>query len=160
MARQDTPEMIAEKQGVFLEGLAEGMTIEDAAIGANSSRSQVYRWRKSDPEFATAWNDAYAIGASTLEAAAQRRAVDGTRRPVFHQGEVCGHITEYSDTLLIFLLKARDPERFCDKTRTAKIEREIAEALAKSNSNATTTAAEIVARLERLATEKAALADK
>lgn len=159
MARQDTPEMVAEKQGVFLEGLAAGMTVDDAAIGANSSRSQVYRWRKAHPDFAALWSEAYTIGASALEAAAQKRAVDGTRRPVFHQGEVCGHTTEYSDVLLMFLLKARDPERFCDRTRTAKIEREIAEALAKSASNATTTAADIVDRLVALAAQKAGLAE-
>jgi len=30
-------------------------------------------------------------------------------KPVYYQGEQCGEVREYSDTLLIFILKARDP---------------------------------------------------
>ena len=40
-----------------------------------------------------------------LEAEARRRAVEGVRKPVFYQGVICGWVGEYSDTLLIFLLK-------------------------------------------------------
>ena len=35
-------------------------------------------------------------------------------RPVFHQGKEIGSIREYSDTLLIFMLKARRPATFRD----------------------------------------------
>jgi hypothetical protein len=34
---------------------------------------------------------------------------------VFHQGQECGQIREYSDTLLIFMLKARRPEKFKER---------------------------------------------
>lgn len=40
----------------------------------------------------------------------QRRAWKGTRKPVFHKGVVVGHIREYSDTLGMFLVKAKRPE--------------------------------------------------
>jgi hypothetical protein len=56
-----------------------------------------------------------------LEDEAVRRAVDGVRKPIFYKGKpirICGEIvyeTEYSDTLLIQLLKAYYPEKFGDK---------------------------------------------
>jgi len=34
---------------------------------------------------------------------------------VFHQGKVCGGIRKYSDTLLIFLLKAAYPEKYRER---------------------------------------------
>jgi hypothetical protein len=46
---------------------------------------------------------------------AHRRAVEGSQKPVFHRGEVCGYVTEYSDQLLAMLLKADDPDRFTDR---------------------------------------------
>ena len=45
-----------------------------------------------------------------MEAEARRRGVEGTLKPVFYKGEECGQVREYSDTLLIFLLKAHDPK--------------------------------------------------
>jgi hypothetical protein len=39
-------------------------------------------------------------------------------KPVFQNGEQVGVIREYSDTLLIFLLKGHRPERFKDRRET------------------------------------------
>jgi hypothetical protein len=47
-----------------------------------------------------------------LEDEAVRRGREGHLRPVFHQGKEIGAIREYSDTLLIFMLKARRPAKF------------------------------------------------
>lgn len=47
-----------------------------------------------------------------MEAEAFRRGVKGTEKPVFHQGVECGRIREYSDTLLITLLKANRPAKY------------------------------------------------
>jgi len=33
----------------------------------------------------------------------------------FYEGQVCGYVRRYSDTLLIFLLKARRPGKYGDK---------------------------------------------
>ena len=49
-----------------------------------------------------------------MEREAARRAYHGVEEPVFHKGEVCGSIRKYSDTLMIFLLKARRPEVYRD----------------------------------------------
>ena len=50
-----------------------------------------------------------------LELEARRRAVEGTERPVFYQGGEVGYVREYSDTLLIFLLKAHRPNKFRER---------------------------------------------
>lgn len=41
-----------------------------------------------------------------------RRAVEGIGEDRFFKGDVVGRVTRYSDRLLMFLLKARRPERF------------------------------------------------
>ena len=43
------------------------------------------------------------------------RTYHGVEEPVFYQGVQCGAVTEYSDTLLMFLLKARKPEVYRDR---------------------------------------------
>jgi hypothetical protein len=59
--------------------------------------------------------------ARALEDEAVRRARVGIRKPVLHKGKqvyVQGepmYTTEYSDSLLMFLLKAYNPERFRDR---------------------------------------------
>jgi hypothetical protein len=57
----------------------------------------VYEWRKKDEQFNADWDDAVEQGTDLLEDVAVRRAKD------------------HSDTLLIFLLKARRKERYADR---------------------------------------------
>ena len=102
MSKQRNSKLKATKRAAFLAALSEGVTIREAAGAANLPVSTLYGWRRVDAEFASAWDDAYAAGADTLAAEAQRRAVKGTNKPVFYLGKPVGHITEYSDTLLIF----------------------------------------------------------
>jgi hypothetical protein len=49
------------------------------------------------------------------EEEADRRAVDGTKKGIWYKGKRVGHELEYSDTLLLALLKAGDPDRFSDR---------------------------------------------
>ena len=44
-----------------------------------------------------------------------RRALEGGEEPVFYQGKIVGSVRKYSDTLLMFMLKARRPERYRDR---------------------------------------------
>ena len=46
-----------------------------------------------------------------LELEARRRAYEGVEKPVFHAGEECDFIRQYSDVLMMFLLKAHRPDR-------------------------------------------------
>lgn len=84
-------------QLVFVEQLVKGETITAAAKAAGICRRTAYSWRDSDKTFAEAWDDALEIGTEKLETEATRRAM------------------ESSDTLLIFLLKARRPNVYRDR---------------------------------------------
>jgi hypothetical protein len=50
-----------------------------------------------------------------LEKEAWRRAREGHAEPVFQHGKQVGTIQRYSDQLLMFLLRARAPERYRDR---------------------------------------------
>ncbi len=84
-------------------------------------RGTIYEWQEHDEAFATAFREAELEATDLLEAEARRRAVEGVRTemPVLYRGRVIQTVieTKYSDTLLIFLLKARAPERFRDNVR-------------------------------------------
>lgn len=92
---------------VFLEALATGSTPTTAAEQAQMSFATARVWRKNDPEFAQAWTDAVEMGLDKLEDEARRRAFDGVLEPVFQGGQEVGFIRKYSDTLMVFLLRAR-----------------------------------------------------
>lgn len=55
------------------------------------------------------------MAVESLEDAAVQRARYGMDRPVFHKGKVCGYVREYSDTLLIFLLKGAKPLKYRER---------------------------------------------
>ena len=49
--------------------------------------------------------------------AARRRAAEGTLKPVYQGGKLVGEIREFSDTLLIFLLKGKRPEVYRENVK-------------------------------------------
>lgn len=73
--------------------------------------------RRADEDFAVAWADVEEATTERMEHEAYRRTVDGIERDVFYQGAVVGAEREYSDNLLMFLLKARRPERYRDNVK-------------------------------------------
>lgn len=95
---------------LFLEELAVRGSVVGACDAADCSRTNAYAERERDAEFAAAWDEAKRIAVERMEDEARRRAVEGTLKPVFQGGEMVGKVREYSDTLLIFLLKAHDPK--------------------------------------------------
>lgn len=149
------------RTAVFLDALAEGLSVSSAAKAAGVPLRTIYGWREADPAFAAEWTAAYTIGADNLEAEAQRRAVKGIEEPVFHGGKVVGSVRRYSDTLLIYMLKARDPERFCDRARTAALMRKWAKQENDEGRSAaeTVVSADILEALNLVRARKAALAD-
>ncbi|WP_043614259.1 hypothetical protein [Chromobacterium violaceum] len=106
-----------EKKEKFLEVLADTANVTKAANTIKMARRYMYELKAKDKRFSAAWDDAVVHGTAALEDEAARRAMEGTLRPVFYKGEKCGTIREYSDTLLIFLLKARDPEKYADRVK-------------------------------------------
>jgi transposase len=85
-----TPEM----EQAFLDALCDGYSVNRAAKAAGIGRRTAYEWRDADPEFKQRWLEAVEAGTDTLEDEARDRAMDT------------------SDTLLIFTLKARRPEKY------------------------------------------------
>lgn len=99
-------------QDIFLATLAEMPNIRRACQRAGISRGHAYLTRDQDPEFAKRWRSALKDSLELLEEEAWRRAQLGTAKPVFQQGELVGHVQEFSDTLMIFLLKAHKPKKY------------------------------------------------
>lgn len=106
-----------EKMARFLEALSDTANVSAAAKKIRISRQYMYQVREEDEEFAAAWDEAVKLGTAALEDEAVRRAKDGTLKPVFYKGVKVGTVREYSDTLLIFLLKARDPDKYAERVK-------------------------------------------
>ena len=111
----DRSDRTAKKRQAFLAALAETANVLKSSEIARIARRTVYDWKSADSEFADAWERALDIGTDALEDEAVRRAHDGVDEPVFYQGKACGVVRKYSDTLLIFLLKGRRPEKYRDR---------------------------------------------
>jgi len=100
---------------VFLETLAKTGNITLSAKKAKVDRANAYRIRGEEKEFAEAWDNALADSGDLLEQEARRRAAKGVRKPVYQGGKLVGYVQEYSDTLLIFLLKGAKPEKYRER---------------------------------------------
>lgn len=83
----------------LLKKLAQGYSVSAACRAERIARNVYYEWRKDEPDFATRADGAIEEGTDALEDVARRRATASTG----------------SDTLLIFLLKARRPEKYREK---------------------------------------------
>lgn len=105
-----------EKEDRFLAALAATGHVNHSAEAAGVARRTLYDWRAADEEFARRWEEAVVQSVERLEREADRRAAEGTLKPVFHQGVECGQIREYSDTLLIFRLKALAPDKYRERS--------------------------------------------
>jgi len=103
------------QKAVFLEDLARTGNVSLAVQACTVCRRTLETWRKNDPEFAEAWEDAVDTATELLEGEARRRAFEGWDEPVFRQEKQVGVIRKYSDILLIFLLKALKPNKYRDQ---------------------------------------------
>ena len=104
------------KRAEFLSVVADTGIILRACELTGIGRTNVYRWRK-EPEFEAALQLAVEEATERLELEARRRAFEGVEKPVYQGGEHVGDIQEYSDTLLMFLLKAARPEVYRETIR-------------------------------------------
>lgn len=107
------------KKSAFLAAFRECGNIRQAALASGVDRTSYYVWCERDEHFAFAAEQAKVEAKEALEQEARRRAMDGVRQetPIFYKGERVATVvkTEYSDILLMFLLKKLDPsyrERF------------------------------------------------
>jgi hypothetical protein len=89
--------------------------IHQACEAVKISRKAVLEWRQNDPAFRDAFNEAEQRLTEMLEQSALQRALVGEKRGVYHDGKVVGNEMQKSDTLTIFLLKARDRKKYGDR---------------------------------------------
>lgn len=121
--RKPSPKTPRPKKERFLQAVALTGNITQAAKIAGCNRHTHKTWMKEDREYPDRFREAMDEAADLLEQEAKRRAVDGTRRLKFQGGEVLVDPNtkkpyveyEYSDTLLIFLLKGARPEKFRER---------------------------------------------
>jgi hypothetical protein len=100
----------------FLKVLVENNGhVANACKAVKIGRTTAYEWRDEDPEFADQWDNIVEAALDDLEFEARRRAYEGVQKPIFYQGVECGSITEYSDSLLMFILKAGRPEKYRER---------------------------------------------
>ena len=102
---------------LFLVALAHSGNVTASAGVAGVERRLAYRTRDRSKAFREQWEDALDEATDLLEAAARQRGLLGVNEPVYYQGEQVGTVRRYSDTLLIFLLKAHRPKKFRDNHR-------------------------------------------
>ena len=110
--------LTVEKKQKFLEVVSETANVSRACEAIAMSRVRLYEVRKEDEAFKEQWDAAVEIGIAALEDEATRRAVEGWDEPVFYQGEQTGLVRKYSDTLLMFRMKAQWPEKYRDRVTT------------------------------------------
>ena len=96
----------AQRREKFLTEFRHSGVVSRAAKVAGVSRERVYQWRDQHEDFAQAWDEAFQEAVDSLEAEAWRRGRDGVEKPVTFKGKITDHYTEYSDTLLMFCLRA------------------------------------------------------
>jgi len=104
-----------EKMKRFLYGLMRLGNVSEACRFAGANRTAIYQRMARDAEFARFFEEARRIGAANLEDVAYDRAVNGWEEPVFYLGDECGAKQKFSPALMIFLLKAHDPDKYRER---------------------------------------------
>lgn len=120
---------IPEYKEQICQMLAAGMYISEISAALGVEPSTMRQWEKADPEFREKMQDARSAHTDTLEKEAVRRARDGVEEVVISQGRVVmvanpddpdGPMLplkrrNYSDTLMMFLLKGQRREIYGEK---------------------------------------------
>lgn len=109
----------AQLKKAFLNVFRQSGNVSQACAAAGvKRRGTVYDWQEKDEQFLAEYRQAEIEATENLEAEAHRRAVFGVKKykGVYHNGALLEVVeeTDYSDTLLIFLLKARAPLKYRD----------------------------------------------
>jgi len=90
-------------------------SIIKACRWAKISRQNHYEWMQEVAGYKQAFDQARERAMDLLEGEAVRRAHDGVTKAVRYKGKVVGFDSEYSDALLIFLLKGGKPDRYRER---------------------------------------------
>jgi hypothetical protein len=113
--------VVRKRKRAFLAALASTGIVAHAAARAGWCTGSAYHHKTKDKVFADMWEEALAVSADLIEMEALRRAVHGYEKPIWDRGGkdrdpgILGYETQYSDSLMSLLLKARKPEKFRER---------------------------------------------
>ena len=96
------------------ERYAQYGTLTKASEGVINRRI-VYDWRQQDPDFEAELSKAAEIYVEKLEEEADRRGVEGVDKGVYYLCDKVATEKQFSDTLLIFRLKALAPDKYRER---------------------------------------------
>lgn len=102
------------QRAAFLARLADTANVSASCAAAGISRHVAYALKRRDAAFAAQWEEALQIALDGLESEIIRRAIEGTAKEQFFQGQSVGTVVTYSDALAMFLLKSKRPEVYGD----------------------------------------------
>src|SRR6218665_682443 len=108
---------ITKRQQAFLDAYRELGFVHGAALKAGVSRELHYNAMRVSKPYREAFREIEQTFALKLEEEARRLAVIGEVVPVYYGRKLVGFRNRPSDRLLIFLLKANNPEKFVEPLR-------------------------------------------
>lgn len=110
----------------FLEHYSGFPSVRAAAKACGIDRSSHTKWMRTDPNYRAAFADVQEEAAQACEDEAVRRAIEGVSRPVLYKGKPVRtgrgrssrilYETEYSDQLLVLLLKRFRPALYREQS--------------------------------------------
>ena len=106
----------------FLEHLRKCGNASQASKAAGVGRSTAYEHRKTNPEFAAAWEETEQVAIDELETTLFQRARDGWLEPVYWRGEKVGEIRRFDNRLGEFFLTRLRREKYSDKALAQSVE--------------------------------------
>jgi hypothetical protein len=104
----------SHKQRAFLAAFRLTASLTKAAEAAKCPRTLHYRWL-DDATYMDAFETAKEEAGQSLEDEAIRRAHEGVLVPVFYKGKATGVQREFSDAVLMFLLKGFKPDKYRER---------------------------------------------
>ena len=124
MARPKKPQAT---RAAFLQHYEETGRVNLACQQAGIGKRTHYNWLERDRSYSKQFEKSRKIAIQLLEDEAMRRAVEGIEKAVTIAGER-ETVREYSDTLLIFLLKGAFPEKYRERY-TAEVQGTVTHAI-------------------------------
>jgi len=106
-----------KKQTDFILKFSEYASVSRACRLAKVPRGTIFRWLNNDTAFKKQYAGACEAALQRLEDEAVRRGFEGLAKPVYYQGKKIGTVREFSDTLLMALLKAKAPAKYRDRAK-------------------------------------------
>lgn len=107
---------LSAKQKEFLKAFANEPFVTRAAEKAQVTKQSHYYWMRTDEIYKKIFEGMSDIIVGDLEEIGQIRAIEGVTKEIFFQGQVCGTEQQFSDTLLMFFLKAKRPDIYRERT--------------------------------------------